>query len=210
MKTLLMTAAATAALSTAAFAEMSIDTLPAGNEWSQEQLSNYITGLDEAGFQKLDTDQNNMVDRQELQAAMSAGMVTDNTEATAQAAASIDFDKLPAGNEWSQEQLANYFPGLDEATFNRIDTDQNNMADRQELKAAAAKGMMEMGDATQSYTFSFDALPAGNEWDQETLADFIPGLDDATFEKIDTDGDDMASRTEISAAIKDGLVVAKM
>ncbi|MGR3757407.1 MAG: hypothetical protein ACU0AT_09315 [Tranquillimonas sp.] len=204
MKTLFTTAAAVAITATGAFAQMTYERLPAGNEWNLQQLENYITGLDEAGFRKLDSDQNDMVSRAELQAATSQGMVM-------QASADpFNMDTLPAGDEWQQEQLAEYVPGLDQAKFNRIDSDQNGKVTRQELQAAGDRGMINAKGYNTAYTFSMDELPAGDEWQQEQLSNFVPGLDQAKFNEIDSDKNDRVSRAELEAAIDSGTIASPM
>lgn len=204
MKTLFTTAAAVAITATGAFAQMTYDKLPAGNEWNLQQLENYITGLDEAGFRKLDADQNDMVSREELQAATAGGMLM---QANVQP---FDMNTLPAGDDWQQEQLAEYVPGLDQAKFNRIDTDQDGKVTRQELQAASDRGMVNSAGYNMAYTFSMDELPAGDEWQQEQLSNFVPGLDQAKFNEIDSDKNQRVSRAELEAAIDSGTIASPM
>lgn len=209
MKRSLFTAAATAALlATAATGQAATTTanLPAGNQWDLATLKEYIPGLDAAGFRRLDSNTDGYVSRTELDAAVSAGR--SGVAAAKVAGADGALDKLPAGNEWSRATLAPYLPGLDQATFQALDSDGNGKLSRTELEAASETGSGEKTGSVRITGFSLSRLPAGDSWSLQTLDEIYPAINSAVFSAIDENGDGQASRSELEAALANGTIVA--
>lgn len=207
MKPLFLAAAAATALATTGAFAMPNPTaqLPAGNEWDYAQLKAHIPGITWAEFNVLDINGDNMVSRTELEAVQAR---TPNAgEQAVSALNGLDLGRLPAGNSWSRAQLDAYIPGMTPALFDRIDTSGDNMVSRTELQAAMEDNSTEAPDQVTASAGLIARLPAGNEWSREQLTNYLPNLTVSAFNAIDTDGNNMASRSELEAAMSKGVIV---